>query len=384
MTAHAGIVIVGSGMAGYSLLREIRKIDAQMPLTLICSDSGDFYSKPMLSNALATLKTPDNLVSQSSQAMVKAQNFNLIPSTTITAIDTENSIIRSATESWNYQTLVLATGAKPHILPLQGDGAGDVLAVNHLDDYRRFRQQLDKTHQVAIIGPGLIGCEFANDLISVGKKVSVIGPDAWPISNLLPQKVGAFLQHKLQHSSIEFFLENSVEAVNKSSTGYRLKLHTGQSIEAELVLMAVGLKANLDLATNTALVTQRGYVTDRLLQTSVDNIYALGDCAQVHGYHLPFIMPIMHCARALAKTLTGTKTEVNYPAMPVVIKTPACPLVVASPGPSNRSNAEWRYSEIEDGIQALCYVDNELAGFALAGNSVSEKQALTRSLPPLW
>lgn len=382
MAEQRNIVIIGSGMAGYSLLREIRKIDPEIGITLICSDSGDFYSKPMLSNALASHKNPDSLVSQMAQAMVESQHFELIPNTTITGIDTESTTIHSESGSWHYRKLVLATGAKPFALPMQGDGAGDILTVNHLDDYRGFFNKLDHSTHIAIIGPGLIGCEFANDLRSIDKQVVVIGPDPWPISNLLPQKAGAFLQQKLQQAGVDFYLQNSVKSVDRSDQGYRLQLQSGEPLHADLVMSAVGLRANLELAENTALSTNRGFVTNRFLQTSIDNIHALGDCAEVEGLHLPFILPIMQCARALAKTLTGTPTEVIYPAMPVVIKTPACPLVVASP--PSVGTLEWRYTESEDGIKALCYIDNELAGFVLAGQSVSEKQQLTRSLPPLW
>lgn len=379
---HRGIVIIGSGMAGYSLLREIRKLDPEVAITLICSDSGDFYSKPMLSNALASHKTPESLVSQSARAMVESQHFELIPDTLITGIDTENSVLSSNSASWHYQKLILASGARPFILPMQGDAADDILSVNHLDDYRRFYKKLDKAAHIAIIGPGLIGCEFANDLLSVNKKVSVIGPDPWPISTLLPQNTGEFLLRKLQQAGVDFYLENSVESVNKNAPGYQLQLQDKTRLEADLVLSAVGLRANLRLARNTEMKTRRGFITNRYLETSVDNIYALGDCAEVEGFHLPFILPIMQCARALAKTLTGTPTEVVYPVMPVAIKTPACPLVVAPP-PAGQA-PEWRYVDSADGIKALCYAGNEMTGFALAGDSFSEKQVLTRSLPPLW
>lgn len=369
-------------MAGYSLLREIRKIDPDIDIALICSDRGEFYSKPMLSNALVSHKTPDSLVSQAAQAMVESQHFELIPDTTITGIDTENLLTRSDGNSWCYQKLILATGARPFVLPMQGDGAGDILSVNHLDDYRLFYERLDQADHIAIIGPGLIGCEFANDLRSVDKKVSVIGPDPWPISTLLPQKVGGFLQQKLQQAGIDFYLENSVQSVKNSGLGYQLQLQDNAQLVADLVLSAIGLRANLRLARNTTLKTERGYITNSYLETSVDNIYALGDCAEVEGFHLPFILPIMQCACALAKTLTGTPTQVIYPAMPVAIKTPACPLVVAAPPASQ--TPEWRYSESKNGIKALCYIDDELAGFALAGDSISEKQMLSRALPPLW
>ena len=372
------LVIIGSGMAGYTLLREIRKLDPELQITLICADRGDFYSKPMLSNALDKRKTPDSLVTQSAEAISEALNFELVNHTTVTSIDPAQQLVATDAGDYAYQRLVLATGARQFVLPIDGDGAGDILSVNSLDDYRRFYLQLDDAARVAIIGPGLIGCEFANDLALAGKQVSVIGPDPWPLSTLLPEQAGEFLHHKLEQQGINFHLQNTVKSVNRGNDGYQLALDDGSRLEADLVLSAVGLSANLDLAEGTDLNTDRGYVTNRLLQTSNDRIYALGDCAEVEGRHLPYILPIMQCARALAKTLTGDATEVRYPAMPVTIRTPSCPIVVA---PGSDADAAWQLENTEDGIKALQCVNDDLVGFVLVGDAVTERQALSKLLP---
>jgi len=376
--AEQNIIIIGSGMAGYTLLREIRKLDTRTKITLICADNGDFYSKPMLSIALDKQKTADALVMQNAEKMQQTQNFELFKRCKVTAIDVKNQQVSSRSQLWQYSQLILATGARPFVLPIKGNAAQDILSINHLDHYRVFRQKLEQAQHIAIIGPGLIGCEFANDLLSASRKVSVIGPDQWPISNLLPQKTGQFLQQKLQQQGVEFYLNNSVQSVDRDDNGYRLTLQDSSTLQADLVLSAVGLRANLDLAASSGIRTARGYVTDRYLQTSIPNIYALGDCAEVAGLHLPFILPIMQGARALAKTLTGDKTAVSYPPMPVAIKTPACPIVVSPP---SDKQSVCQYTETEDGIKALYYQQDQLTGFALAGDAVIEKQALTPLLP---
>ncbi len=381
MTEEKNIVIIGSGMAGYTLIREIRKIDKAAKLTLICADNGDFYSKPMLSNALDKQKDPDALITTRADQMVETLDFELINKTFVTAIDSTNQCIHSDRKTWHYQSLVLATGARPIRLPIMGDGSQDMISINHLDHYRHFFQKLAGVESIAIIGPGLIGCEFANDLASQGKKVSVIGPDPWPISNQLPQEVGAYLQQKLEALDIRFYIRNSVQSIIKDHKAYNLILQDGQRLDVDLVLSAVGLQANLDLAVGTELMTHRGFVTDDMLRCSNEHIYALGDCAEVKGRHMPYILPIMQGARALAKTLCGEPTKVTYPPMPVAIKTPACPTVVLPP--HDRNTAAWQITHSENGVKALCYENGHLAGFALAGDSVSEKQTLVREIPPL-
>ena len=117
-----------------------------------------------------------------------------------------------------------------------------------------------------------------------------------------------------------------------------------------------------------------------MLRTSAPHVYALGDCAEVAGLNLPFVMPIMHGARALAKTLAGEPTEVRYPPMPVVIKTPALATVVAPP-PKGTEGA-WKIEGEAPDIRALFEApDGALLGFALTGTAAAEKQALTKALP---
>ncbi len=123
-------------------------------------------------------------------------------------------------------------------------------------------------------------------------------------------------------------------------------------------------------------------MVDRLLRTSHGHIYALGDCAEVDGLNLLYVMPLMACARALAKTLAGTPSEVAYGAMPVTVKTPACPLVV-SPPPRGREG-QWTVEGSGADIRALCHdAAGALLGYALTGSAVQERLVLNRELPAL-
>ena len=121
-------------------------------------------------------------------------------------------------------------------------------------------------------------------------------------------------------------------------------------------------------------------MVDRWLRTSDASIYAIGDCKQIDGLVLPFIMPIMHAARALAKSLAGEPTPLSYPAMPVVVKTPAHPVVVSPPGPG--TEGAWQVERDAQGVRALFRdADDRLLGFVLTGKHVSEKTALGKELP---
>jgi len=377
------IVIIGTGMAGYTLAREIRKHDADVELKLITADAGEAYPKPQLSNALLQGKQPQQIVTADATSMAEKLNAQIIIRTRVTAVDTtQQRVITEPGDPISYDRLVLATGARPIRLPFKGDGADQVLSVNDLDEYREFRERIQAAQRIAIIGPGLIGCEFANDLAGSGREVEVIGPDPYPISTLLPAAAGEALKSALQAIGVGWHLGTVAEAIDRCESGYRLTLANGERIEADAVLSAIGLKPDLSLAQAAGLETNRGIVTDRLLQTSQSNIYALGDCVEVAGLNLPYVMPLMNAARALGSTLTGTPTPVTYPAMPVAIKTPAHPIVVSPP--AREAQGEWQVEQDEGGVRALFQSPaGDLLGFTLTGSHVDEKGQLSKLLPPV-
>jgi len=376
------IVIVGSGLAGYTVARELRKLDRELPLTIVTADGGEFYSKPTLSNALALKKAPDAIALNSAEQMAAQLGATIRTRTQVTALDPESHAIRIGNEALPYSKLVLAIGAAQVRLPLKGDAADAVMTVNSLDDYARFRAALSGKRRIAIIGAGLIGCEFANDLAASGYEVACIDIAPQPLPRLLPAAGAAMLQERLAAIGVKWHLGTSVDALEHDGEALRLALANGERLHAEIVLSAIGLKPRTALAEAAGLALRGGIVVDRTLATNAPDIYALGDCAEVNGMVLPFVMPIMHAARALAATLAGTPTPVAYPAMPVLVKTPACPTIVAPPLPG--AAGEWIVEQGADGVKAL-YRDShgKLLGFALNGAATAERAQLARELPPV-
>ena len=370
------ITIVGSGLAGYTLAKEIRKLDTDIPVRVVTSDNGSFYSKPMLSNALAKNQTPEYLATMNAAKMAETNNLEIVNHCTVTAIDRENNTLQTDKGDYDYTCLVLATGANPIRIPIEGNAAEEVLSVNSLDDYALFRKKLEGKKSVAILGAGLIGCEFANDLSASGFDVDLIDLADQPLGRLLPKQSASRLKDELSNIGISWHLGCSLTSVNKIQSNYELSLSDGSTITSDLVLSAIGLRSEISLAKESGLETNRGIVTNNLLQTSDSDIFALGDCAEINGMVLPFVMPIMIGARALAKTVLGETTEINYPAMPVVVKTPAFPTVVCPPAPG--SEGEWQEDTIGNGIKATYVNGDKLLGFALTGDAVSEKQALSK------
>ncbi len=375
------VVIVGSGLAGYTVARELRKLDPAAPLVVVSRDEASFYSKPMLSNALAADKTAVQLANASALEMAEQLKARVRAGVEVQAIDTADRVVHIADEALRYSKLVLALGADPIAVPMEGDAAGEVLQVNDLSGYARFRAAIEGKRRVALLGAGLIGCEFASDLALAGYRVDVIDPAPRPLGRLLPEVAAERVRTALASLGVRWHFGMTASAVSRSASGLRVTLANGGVIETDVVLSAIGLRPRTGLAQRAGLKVARGIVTDRLLQTSAPDVHALGDCAEVEGHVLPYVMPIMQAARALAKTLSGTPTPVIYPAMPVVVKTPAIPAVVCPPP---AVPGAWRITEDAAGVEA-CYEDQagRLLGFALVGAACARKNALAKLVPPM-
>ena len=233
-----------------------------------------------------------------------------------------------------------------------------------------------------ILGAGLIGCEFANDMSLGGFEVDVVAPCEQVMPTLLHPAAASAVQAGLEGLGVRFHLGPVLTRLQRDEQGLEAHLSDGRVIACDLVVSAIGLRPRTDLAAAAGLQTNRGVVVDRQLRTSHANIFALGDCAEVDGINLLYVMPLMTCARALAQTLAGNPTAVAYGPMPVTVKTPACPLVV-SPPPLGREGV-WQVEGQGADLKVLCRdASGQLLGYALTGTAVMEKLALNRQLPPL-
>ena len=384
-TADAGVLVIGTGLAGYHTAKELRKHDSAAPLRLLTADDGRLYSKPMLSTGF-TRNTDADALAQADAATWSGQlNARVDPFVRVAALDTDSRCVRTeAGERIDYRALVLAWGSEVIVPPIGGDAPERVYSVNDLMDYDRFRKAIVRhaAKRLVIVGAGLIGSEFANDLCNGGFELDVVDPLAHVLPTLLPEPAGRAVQSALERAGVRFHFGPLVRAVNRRGDGVAVALDNGEELVADLVVRAVGVRPRVALAQAAGLTVRAGIVVNRMLETSAPAVYALGDCAEVEGHVLFYIAPLTACARALGKTLSGEPSAVRYPAMPVTIKTPLCPVVVSPPAAG--AAGAWRCEvDGENVLAEFLSADGDLLGFALTGARCADKLRLQKALPPL-
>ncbi|OZA11425.1 MAG: FAD-dependent oxidoreductase [Polynucleobacter sp. 24-46-87] len=381
-SSPSGIVIIGSGLAGFTVIRELRKLDKAVPITLVTREPGYFYSKPMLSTALASNKSAEQLVSSNAEGMAAQLEITILDGLDVTEINTASQTIETSKGSIPYGKLVLGLGADQIRLPLQGNAAKEVITVNDLEEYAQFRKAIAGKKRIVILGAGLIGCEFANDLVLGSYEVDVIDLAPQALGRLLPEAAAQALQTKLSEAGVRWHFGTTVQSVDRNGESLTVTLANGTVITSDVFLSAVGLKPRLDLAKASGIATGTGITVNRQLETSAKNVFAIGDCAEVDGLVLPYVMPIMQAARALAPNLIGQPATLTYPAMPVMVKTPALPTIVSPP--AKGALGDWKINTVEGGLEARFESsDGKLLGFALLGTATAQRGALTKELPPI-
>ncbi len=373
------VVIVGAGIAGWSVAESIRSHDGETPILLISACEGLSYPKPALSTALAQGKSADDLVEQDAAGKAAELGLSVRTETRVIKIDPHKRRLTTARGGIQYAKLVLALGAHQRQLPITGDAADSVLQVNDLAAYKRLRNRLDgQAQHVTILGAGLIGCEFAEDLTGAGHRVSIVDPADYPLASLLPPDTATALARRLQEKGVEWHFKTTLDSTEHSGERLRAVLSDGEAIETDLVLSAAGLVANTQLAEKAGLSVSCGIDTDRLMRTSESHIYAIGDCAAIEGKVYCYIEPIRRQADTIAADLRGEQRPFETLPPLVRVKTPSFPLTICPPPKQAGVTVTRHQPDNEERVDYL--MSGQVVGFVLSGASAGQGANLYRQL----
>ena len=318
----AGVVIVGAGQAGLQAAASLRDGKYAGPITLVGDEAHLPYGRPPLSKAfLKGADVPDTLWLRP-KSFIDRHRIVLRSGVAVTSIDRERRLVLMADgEAFAFDTLVLATGARNRPLPVPGAGLEGVFSLRGTDDAMRLRTALATARAVAVVGGGFLGLEVASTAAASGCAVTVIeaGPRLMGRA-VSPQISDAFLRRHIA-SGVTILLNESVAALT-GADGWvaSVQLGSGAAVLADLVLVAIGVVPNVELAAAAGLAVQDGIVVDAAMRTADPAIYAVGDCALHPNKHaggpirLESVQNAMDQARCAASNILGKPS--HYTAVP--------------------------------------------------------------------
>lgn len=350
-----GLVVVGAGLAGWAVIEAIRALNADYPITLITADSGNRYHKPQLSIAISQNKNTENLITERAIAESERLNIGLVANTFVMHIDTDNKQVRTTRGDFNYESLVFAIGAKPalpkSLLP------EFVWRINHVDMFAKLQQKLAvKPNQlVAIIGAGMIGSEFAEDIIKAGHQVILIDRNALPLAEILPTKASQMVKDALVRIDINFLGNKTVSFIEQNENG-QYDIHfadNDKTITVDEVVASTGLIVDGRLPNRAGIefVPQQGIIVDnQTLQTSQADVYAIGDCMVIGGQACRFVAPLRQQADTIAHQVLDLDSQSYSHQAPVIrLKTKSVAVTVTG---SPCQNSDWE-TIVDDGTTLI-------------------------------
>ncbi|MDR3460779.1 MAG: FAD-dependent oxidoreductase [Beijerinckiaceae bacterium] len=336
-----GIVIVGAGIAGWSVAEALRQRDSGIPVTIVTSCDGDIYHKPELSIALSRGRTPTKIRQATGGANAARLGVRLLAGTFAVRILSETNRLRTTRGTIAYSHLVLAQGARPVL----ADAMPPDLCwrINDLQAWSALYQTLaGGSKRIVVIGAGMVGCELSEDLARAGHRVTLLDRERAPVAEFFPPQASDRVKSGLESLGVAFLGSVNVARVIAGSDGLkRVETSDGQSFAADVVISAIGLATQSRLARTAGLAFERGIAVDpQSLRTNVSNIYGIGDCISIEGAPCRFIEPIGKQADIIAQDILGIAHGGYDHTPPVVrLKTKSAPLVMHG---LPAKDGEWR------------------------------------------
>ena len=375
----SNIVIVGGGFAALQTIKMVRKIDQDVAITMITADAGVEYSKPNLSHAFSQAQTPQALTVNNAQQLAEQYNVVIKTKALVSEIDTKQQCVHVDGQIIHYSKLVLATGATPFIPPAEGLKRSATITLNSLEEFEKHKAQIDEAQRITVIGGGLIGVELAFDLQTAGKDVTIIEPASYLLNSLVPPFVSLELERELTKAGVTVETDSAVCRATYLPDGVRLQTTSSRLIKTDVVIAAAGLMPNTTLAKQAGIEVNRGIIVNEAMRTSIQNVYAIGDCTEIQGQVMAYLQPAVLSASILAKQLTTGEGKLRLPNIITKVKTPRYPIQLA--GRNIQTVQSWEARFDPKGIIAKGFNEsNQLVGFIVTGEHTQSAFSLLKEL----
>jgi len=276
-------VIIGNSYSGVSAVEAIREADPDGEITIISNERYSVYSRPLISYYLAG-KVDEEGMCYRPKDFYKKMNVNAMLGRVVIKVDTGKQIVTlSDGDTVSYNKLLIATGGKPFVPPMKGVNAKGVFTFTTFDDAKNLYEAAKKTgaKHAVIIGGGLIGLKACEGVKALGLKVTIVELGERVLALALDEEAGKIVGRRLKEEGINIITGHTVNEILGDEDGVcGVILDDGRKMDCELVVVAIGVRPNIDLIKDTGIKVNRGIVTDEYMQTSVKDVYAAGDVTE--------------------------------------------------------------------------------------------------------
>ena len=367
------LVLIGNGMAGVRTLEEILKLDPdKYNITVFGEEPYGNYNRIMLSPVLASEKTINEIMLNDEQWYID-NGITLHKGKKVVEINrARREVIAEDGTAAAYDRLIIATGSEPFMLPLPGIDKEGVVTFRDIKDVDTMLAAAKKYRKAVVIGGGLLGLEAANGLMKQGMDVTVVHLMDTLMERQLDKPASRMLQQSLEERGMKFLMEHESTEILGDGHVTGLKFKDGSRVDADLLVMAVGIKPNIELAKKSGLHCERGIVVNDTMQTFDPRIYAVGECVQHRGVTYGLVAPLFEQAKVAANHLVehgigryeGTVTSTK-------LKVTGIELFSAGDFTGDENSEEMVLQDVAGGTyKKLVIHDNKLIGAVLYGDSM--------------
>ncbi|HRX16780.1 MAG TPA: FAD-dependent oxidoreductase [Spirochaetota bacterium] len=365
--------IIGNGAAGTDAALGIRTKNEEADIEIFTSSNHHLYYRPKLVEYVGSQMKPEDLILHNEDLYIQKKikvNLNC----KIVSIENDKKIILdSKGKEHKYDFLIIATGARNFLPPVEGSNLKGVFSLRNFGDADLINSYAESVKKIVIAGGGLLGLETANSLLRVCKDVTVVEI----ADNLLPRQLddqgGGFLKQLLIKKGLKFICGTSVKQINGNEKIESLTLSTGEKIEADMLVFSAGIRPEIDLALSSGIKCDKGIVVNNHLETSVKGIYAAGDCIQMEGKLFGLWISAKEQGKTAGLSACGMSETYKGSYPPVVLKITGIDLFSAGYDPLSEefANAEKKVV-INDSVYKKIYYKN---GKALATMIIGDSSA---------
>ncbi|WP_251554508.1 nitrite reductase large subunit NirB [Neobacillus muris] len=367
------LVMIGNGMAGVRTIEEILKLAPEkFEITIFGQEPYPNYNRIKLSNILQGDTNFEDIIINPLD-WYKENHIQLFTGESIVKIDVEaKTVISDQGHEVAYDELIIATGSKSFILPIPGADKQGVTGFRDIKDCEMMIKSAEHYKKAVVIGGGLLGLEAARGLLNLGMQVDVVHLMPHLMERQLDPIASTMLKAELEAQGMNFLMEKqTVEILGDDHvTGLRFK--DGSEVEADLVVMAIGIKANVEAAKNSGIYVNRGIVVNDFLETSAPHVYAVGECAEHREIVYGLVAPLYEQGKVLANRICGLVGE-PYKGSVTGTQLKVAGVDLYSAGEIFEDGASTKsimiYNEFEGVYKKVLTRDNRIVGIVLYGDT---------------